>query len=100
MWRCGAAFRRTRATGALWNHSLVTALLSSRVIDADGAVASTAGSVHDIGKVVIGQMLDAEMRGQIQAILATSDTALIEAEKRIIGCAHAELGACRLRHDG
>ncbi|KAB2647930.1 MAG: hypothetical protein DVB27_02310 [Verrucomicrobia bacterium] len=45
-------------------------------------------------------MLDAEMRGQIQAILATSDTALIEAEKRIIGCDHAELGACRLRHDG
>jgi HD-like signal output (HDOD) protein len=98
--RCGAAFRRTRATGALWNHSLVTALLSSRVIDADGAVASTAGLVHDIGKVVVGQMLDAEMRGQIQAILATSDTALIEAEKRIIGCDHAELGACRLRHDG
>ena len=52
------------------------------------------------GKVVIGQMLDAEMRDQIQAILATSDTALIEAEKRILGCAHAELVACRLRHDG
>ncbi len=45
-------------------------------------------------------MLDAEMRDQIQAILATSDTALIEAEKRILGCAHAELGACRLRRDG
>ena len=45
-------------------------------------------------------MLDAEMRDQIQAILATSDTSLIEAEKRILGCAHAELGACRLRHDG
>ena len=106
MWRCGAAFRRTRAPGALWNHSLVTALLSSRVlglsrkIDTDGAVAYTADSVHDIGKVVIGQMLDAEMRGQIQAILATSDTALIEAEKSISGCDHAELGACLLRHDG
>ena len=40
------------------------------------------------------------MRGQIQAILATSDTSLIDAEKRIIGCDHAELGACLLRHDG
>lgn len=45
-------------------------------------------------------MLDAEMRDQIQAILATSDTSLIEAEKRIIGCDHAELVACLLRHDG
>jgi putative nucleotidyltransferase with HDIG domain len=89
--------------GALWNHSLVTALLSSHVlglsrkIDADGSVAYTAGLVHDIGKVVIGQMLDAEMRDQIQAILAASDTSLIDAEKRIIGCDHAEIGACLLR---
>ena len=45
-------------------------------------------------------MLDAEMRDQIQAILATSDTALSEAEKRIIGCDHAELVASLLRHDG
>jgi len=89
--------------GALWHHSLVTALLSSHVlglsrkIGADGSIAYTAGLVHDIGKVVIGQMLDAELRGQIQDILATSDTPLIEAERRIIGCDHAEIGACLLR---
>lgn len=89
--------------GALWQHSLVTALLSSHVlglsrqIGTDGSIAYTAGLVHDIGKVVIGQMLDATLRGQIQDILATSDTSLIEAEKRIIGCDHAEIGACLLR---
>ncbi|MCE9610474.1 MAG: HDOD domain-containing protein [Chthoniobacter sp.] len=89
--------------GALWHHSLVTALLSSQVIGLsrrialDGSIAYTAGLVHDIGKIVIGHFLDAEMRARVQSLIETSGVSLVAAEKEVIGCDHAEVGACLLR---
>jgi len=90
-------------SGALWQHSLVTAVLSSHVIGLskrlaiDGSIAYTAGLVHDIGKIVIGHFLDAETRARVQALVETSGGSLVAAEKEVIGCDHAEIGACLLR---
>ena len=89
--------------GTLWRHSLVTALLTPRVLgltkqsSADTSTAYTAGLVHDIGKLVIGHSLDAARREQIHRFVEAQEGSLIDAEKAVIGCDHAEVGACLLR---
>lgn len=89
--------------GTLWRHSLVTALLTPRVLGLsrqftiDTSTAYTAGLVHDIGKLVIGQTLDATTRERIHRFVEAREGSLLEAEKSIIGCDHAEIGACLLR---
>ncbi|MFO1511415.1 MAG: HDOD domain-containing protein [Verrucomicrobiota bacterium] len=89
--------------GELWRHSLVTALLTPRALalaqaaGVDTSIAYTAGLLHDIGKVVIGQVLSPEACRRIHQMVGTGDTPLLEAEKRVLGCDHAEIGACLLR---
>jgi putative nucleotidyltransferase with HDIG domain len=89
--------------GTLWRHSLVTALLTPRVLghskqsSADTSTAYTAGLLHDIGKLVIGHSLDAARRERIHRFVEAREGSLIEAEKAVLGCDHAEVGACLLR---
>ena len=89
--------------GVLWHHSLVTALLTPRVLGlsrkftTDTSIAYTAGLVHDIGKLVIGQALDAAARERLHQIVQAGETSLLQAEKLVIGCDHAEVGACLLQ---
>ena len=89
--------------GVLWHHSLVTALLTPRVLGiskkfaTDTSIAYTAGLVHDIGKLVIGQALDAAARERLHQIVQAGETSLLQAEKSVIGCDHAEVGACLLQ---
>lgn len=89
--------------GALWRHSLVTALLAPRVLarakvaGPDPSIAYTAGLVHDIGKLVIGQTLEAAARTEIRRRVEEDSIALREAERGVVGCDHAEIGATLLR---
>jgi putative nucleotidyltransferase with HDIG domain len=89
--------------GALWHHSLVTALLTPHVLRlsksfaADASIAYTAGLVHDIGKLVIGQALNAATRDRLHQMVQAGESILLDAEKSVIGCDHAEVGACLLR---
>ena len=89
--------------GTLWQHSLVTALLTPRVVGQskgsglDTSIAYTAGLVHDIGKLVIGQSLDAASRERIHQLVEAGEGSLLVVEKAVIGCDHAEVGACLLR---
>lgn len=89
--------------GTLWRHSLVTALLTPRVMalskqfNTDTSTAYTAGLMHDIGKLVIGQTLDAATRAEIHRLVEEEKRSLLDAEKSVIGCDHAEIGACLLR---
>lgn len=91
--------------GALWRHSLLTALCTESVLRAAKAlqvdvpvpVAYTAGLIHDIGKLVISHALDAEKQNAICTLLDQGNCSLIEAETQIIGSDHAEVGACLLR---
>ena len=87
----------------LWRHSLVTALVTPRVVglsqqlNADTSTAYTAGLLHDIGKLVIGQSLDVPSRDRIHAFVEGGEGSLLAAEKAVLGCDHAEIGACLLR---
>lgn len=89
--------------GALWRHSLLTALISENVLRAakhvqiDPPVAYTAGLIHDIGKLVISHALDPDKQNAIRTLIDAGDHSLIEAERAIIGADHAEVGACLLR---
>ncbi len=89
--------------GALWRHSLLTALISETVlgkvivIKSDGPVAYTAGLIHDIGKLVISHALNAEKQKAVRELIDRGNQSLVEAEREVIGADHAEVGALLLR---
>ena len=89
--------------GALWRHSLLTALLAQTVVHtvrtppADPSVAYTAGLIHDIGKLVVSHALDADNQELIRELVERGGRSLLEAEQEVIGADHAEVGACLLR---
>jgi putative nucleotidyltransferase with HDIG domain len=86
----------------LWSHSLLTALLMPAVLDSvsalhlPSAVAYTAGLVHDIGKVVLNQVLDQDKKSAIQNLVAAGTHSLCEAEASVVEVDHAAVGACLL----
>jgi len=90
--------------GTLWKHSLTVGLLTPRVLaisrqsGVDTSVAYTAGLLHDIGKLVIGQILEAQQRAKIHQLVEARAASLLEAEKLVLGCDHAEVGASLLHH--
>lgn len=89
--------------GALWRHSLVTALITPRVASlarkfgVETSIAYTAGLLHDIGKIVISQLLDEESRGRIRHLVDVCGQPMREAERAVLGCDHCEIGATLLR---
>lgn len=89
--------------GDLWRHSLVAAQLAphvarlSRHTEVDSSVAYTAGLLHDIGKIVIGQTIDEVTRERIRHLVEHESVSVLEAENTMLGCDHAEIGACLLR---
>jgi putative nucleotidyltransferase with HDIG domain len=89
--------RKTDATvlQEFWKHSVTTAVageLLARDQDDDPALVFTAGLLHDIGKTVL--VLGA---GQTYKLLLgeleKSHSSLLEAEQKILGVQHPELGA-------
>ncbi len=91
-------------SGTLWRHSLTVGLLTPRVLamskrnSVDTSVAYTAGLLHDIGKLVIGQTLETAQREKIHQLVESREASLLDAEKTVIGCDHAEIGGCLLHH--
>lgn len=89
--------------GALWRHSLITALLAQTVVrtvptgQTDPSVAYTAGLIHDIGKLVVSYALDEDKQELIRDLVERGGRSLLEAENEVIGADHAEVGACLLR---
>lgn len=82
--------------GDLWNHSMTTALLA-RLLSRNAGFelhdkAFTAGLLHDIGKVI----LNTYMKERFSEVLETVNTQSVpfsEAEQRIFGFDHAQVGA-------
>ena len=91
------------AANELWFHSLVTASAAEVVVNsgfnlvADRSVAFTAGLLHDIGKLVLGQVLTEDLQGRIRASIQQDRLSEAEAEKLVLGTDHAEVGACLLQ---
>lgn len=87
--------------GRLWRHSVAVALASAafakRVSAENSRLAFTAGLLHDIGKIALNQHVGAA----IEEILRKSteeDLSFVEAEQKVLGCTHEEIGARLGRH--
>ncbi len=87
----------------LWRHSLVTATAAETVVteipelNVDPAVAFTVGLLHDIGKLVLGQVLTPDFQADIHRQVELEKISRSEAEKVVLGTDHGEVGACLLQ---
>jgi putative nucleotidyltransferase with HDIG domain len=86
----------------LWQHSLVVAMASENIarkstaLSVDAPVAFTAGLLHDIGKVVMNQVLTLDARTTLLDRIASNGQSRTEAERETIGVDHADVGKCLL----
>ncbi len=82
----------------LWEHSFavsvcarkVTEMLEAAPKDVDDAV--TAGLLHGTGKLVLASCMGREYK-MVLDMVAKTGLSLAEAEREVIGCGHAEVGA-------
>jgi putative nucleotidyltransferase with HDIG domain len=87
----------------LWRHSLITATASEIVaaeayeLNVEAPVAFTVGLLHDIGKLVMGHAITPEIQGQIRQLIEQQACSRTEAERKILGTDHGEIGACLLK---
>jgi putative nucleotidyltransferase with HDIG domain len=80
----------------LWKHSVTTAFNAKFVAEsarADGNLLFTAGILHDLGKVILGQEEPAAAAGLFRG---PSDAASLAREQEVFGCTHADIGAALL----
>ena len=83
----------------LWFHSVNTAVAAEQLVksglpmEAKPPVAFTAGLLHDIGKLVLNQMLDPGVQSDIRSCIVQNHLSRNAAEKEILGTDHSEVGA-------
>ncbi|ADH84972.1 HDOD domain-containing protein [Desulfurivibrio alkaliphilus] len=79
----------------LWEHSLgcavVCNVLAKRLGVSDPEEVSTAGLIHDLGKVAIKMELPGESE-QVSALVVSRQINRFEAERELLGLDHAEVG--------
>ncbi len=79
----------------LWEHAVAVALLSqivaARISRPDDPRLFTAGVLHDIGKMVMGEFV-LEAWQKIQELVEKQRYSFLEAEEEVLGVNHAELG--------
>ncbi len=79
----------------LWEHSLgcavVSSVLAKRLGVSEPEEISTAGLIHDIGKVAIKMELPEEFE-KIHGLVRKQGISTLEAEREILGLDHAEVG--------
>lgn len=86
----------------LWHHALTTASAAKTMVDQglydeqDAAVAFTAGLLHDVGKLVMAQVLAAEVHAAIRQHRVAEGLGSVAAEREVLGTDHTEVGACLL----
>jgi putative nucleotidyltransferase with HDIG domain len=81
--------------GALWKHSAASAFLAGKMADTiqgvDGNLVFTAALLKDIGKVLLNQYVCDDIK-EIENLVFRQDYTFIDAERKIIGIDHAQLG--------
>lgn len=81
--------------GELWQHSVTSAVAGQLIADKTGDdrnLVFTCALLHDIGKVVLSRALE-NIYAKIIEDVEKNQQALIEAEKKLLGVQHAEIGA-------
>lgn len=84
----------TFAREQVWLHALACGLgadLLQRDLHARLPYCYTAGLLHDLGKIVIDQYFPEHMQDIVQRV-TTDDIPMIEAERRVLGLSHADIG--------
>jgi putative nucleotidyltransferase with HDIG domain len=87
----------------LWRHSLLTATAAEIVaaeaytMNVEAPVAFTVGLLHDIGKLVMSQAITPEIQHEIRQLIEHEGCSRTEAEKKVLGADHGEIGACLLK---
>jgi len=87
----------------LWRHSLITATAAELLVrdgvdmNVEVPVAFTVGLLHDMGKLVLGQMLTPDLQTEIRSRIETKQISRAEAEREVLGTDHADVGACLLQ---
>ncbi|MEE2754907.1 MAG: HDOD domain-containing protein [Candidatus Latescibacterota bacterium] len=85
----------SRSMAGLWQHSLACARtcgIIARLLDLDDPEeTSVIGLLHDLGKVVLKEHLPEEY-GEIAGIIDEENTLFYEAEERVLGVTHANVG--------
>jgi len=83
---------------ALWQHSLTVGKWSQAIAKAEKSEgrtvgdAHTAGVLHDAGRLLLAVHLAAGYRHVLEAA-SSAKMPLVEAEREMLGCTHAEVGA-------
>jgi putative nucleotidyltransferase with HDIG domain len=81
--------------GDLWEHAVAVALMAqicaAKMSRPDDPRLFTAGVLHDIGKMVLGEFVH-ESWQKIQELVEKQRYSFLEAEEEVIGVNHAELG--------
>jgi putative nucleotidyltransferase with HDIG domain len=86
----------------LWRHSVAAALaaeyLSEITPQPIPKLAFTSALLHDIGKLLLGRDLGGEVLENILSIMHQEHITFLEAEHRVLGTDHAEVGGEIARH--
>lgn len=79
----------------LWEHSVGVALMSKilvrKIYDREDSLLFTAGLIHDIGKIILGEFVSESLR-EIMDLVMNHRYAFLEAEEEVLGINHAEIG--------
>ncbi|HEX7652864.1 MAG TPA: HDOD domain-containing protein [Verrucomicrobiae bacterium] len=87
----------------LWRHSLITASAAEIIavettgIEVGKPVAFTVGLLHDIGKLVMSQVLTPDLQVSVRQLIEQQKISRSEAERQVLGTDHGEVGACLLK---
>jgi putative nucleotidyltransferase with HDIG domain len=89
---------------SFWQHSIKTAIIARELaMQADDVeepdALFTAGLLHDIGRLIIAGKLP-DLNGQIEDLIQRNQVDRTQAEYKILGFTHAELGAALMRQWG
>jgi putative nucleotidyltransferase with HDIG domain len=80
--------------GELWKHSVASAVAGQLIAEKlgdDRNLVYTCALLHDLGKVVLAQGLE-KIYGKIIEDVEKNQQSLLEAEKKLLGVQHAEIG--------
>jgi putative nucleotidyltransferase with HDIG domain len=80
--------------GELWQHSVASAIAAQAIAEKlgdDRNLVFTCALLHDLGKVILSRALE-HVYGKIVEDVEKNQQALIEAEKKLLGVQHAEIG--------
>jgi putative nucleotidyltransferase with HDIG domain len=88
----------------LWRHSVAAALAAEQIAKVLPGrvppVGFTAALLHDIGKLLLSQRLDGEIKVKIKQLEQNNKITFVESERLVLGFDHGEVGGMIMRYWG